>query len=295
MKNTELPNNLLNLPKIIDELPEEVLSDFLENLRLITLSSENDTDKDEGISEQIIKLKEKINKLNDKIQILDLITSKYKEKYQENSEVLIKLNKIIYITTILRDIVNIVNNGEVIGYGGIGAVFSKNNIDFCFKIVHSDIGYNEEDGFEREAIIQSLVEKLANAEDVRCPETQYYLEEGRINIIRMEKINMITLADVIKGEKNMPESFDIEDFFRRVNQFVDRMHEQGIYHQDLHEGNIGIDLENGMPIIIDFGKSKHMPKANDRMRQMLAMNDQMFIDKSKKSLADHIKKSHTNS
>jgi serine/threonine protein kinase len=42
-----------------------------------------------------------------------------------------------------------------------------------------------------------------------------------------------------------------------LKEFVSRLHERGIYHRDLHEGNIMIDVNDGRPCVIDFGASTY--------------------------------------
>lgn len=49
----------------------------------------------------------------------------------------------------------------------------------------------------------------------------------------------------------------------QILNLVDRLHEAGIYHLDLHEENIVID-DNGTVKLIDFGLSRFVTELRDR-------------------------------
>ena len=74
----------------------------------------------------------------------------------------------------------------------------------------------------------------------------------------MEEIQGHSLKDIIdsKGSIPLPKQFDQETFFTHLEDFIqNHMHVRGIFHRDLHEGNIMIDEQTGEPVIIDFGLS----------------------------------------
>lgn len=76
--------------------------------------------------------------------------------------------------------------------------------------------------------------------------------DPKAQIIVMETIKGTSLAEIIEGA-SLPENFDIDSFFKKLRDFVKKMHEEAnIYHRDLHEGNIMVTTE-GEPVIIDFG------------------------------------------
>ena len=61
-------------------------------------------------------------------------------------------------------------------------------------------------------------------------------------------------------------SFILKDrsFSEGVLYLVQKMHNAGVFHGDMHSENIMVD-EDGNPWMIDFGKSKMMPEsAEDR-------------------------------
>ncbi len=80
----------------------------------------------------------------------------------------------------------------------------------------------------------------------------------RENILAMERINGPSLADIFspkeqRFKKPAPEGIDWNIFFRKLKTFVTKMNDLGIFHRDLHKGNIMIDPETHNPVIIDFG------------------------------------------
>lgn len=68
----------------------------------------------------------------------------------------------------------------------------------------------------------------------------------------MERINGYSVKEILKNIKLLPEKFDYQIFFKSLEEQIKKMHSAGIYHRDLHSGNIMID-EEGLPVIIDFG------------------------------------------
>lgn len=68
----------------------------------------------------------------------------------------------------------------------------------------------------------------------------------------MERINGYSIKEILKDIKLLPKKFDYETFCKSLTEQIEKMHNNGIYHRDIHSGNIMID-EEGLPVIIDFG------------------------------------------
>lgn len=68
----------------------------------------------------------------------------------------------------------------------------------------------------------------------------------------MEKINGHSIKEIIENHSLLPEKFNYQIFCKSLDEQIDKMHKGGIYHRDLHNGNVMID-EEGLPVIIDFG------------------------------------------
>ena len=68
----------------------------------------------------------------------------------------------------------------------------------------------------------------------------------------MEKIDGHSVGDIVKNTKLVPENFNYKKFCDSLDSEVSKMHKAGLYHRDLHFGNVMID-EDSLAVIIDFG------------------------------------------
>jgi len=73
----------------------------------------------------------------------------------------------------------------------------------------------------------------------------------------MEKVNGYSIKDIVANNNLLPEKFDYKVFCDSLDEQIAKMHNKGkmidgIYHRDLHHGNVMID-DDGLPVIIDFG------------------------------------------
>lgn len=163
---------------------------------------------------------------------------------------------------IVKTVENTLNNrSESIGRGATAEVYVKKlengHSQYCFKFIYNlqspdYLKYNnikEETGF-------LLKLYNLNLKGVKIPEPIGYIETDLAHVLIMEKLNAITLASVLEEGEKLPTSFNAEDFFKRLEEFVLEMHKNRIHHRDLHSGNIMIDIETGEPCMIDFGRSK---------------------------------------
>lgn len=74
-------------------------------------------------------------------------------------------------------------------------------------------------------------------------------------VLVMEKINGYSLKELYDNPSLIPKTYNHEEFFKNLESFVKSMHEKGIHHRDLHLGNVMCEIETGMPVVIDFGRS----------------------------------------
>lgn len=86
--------------------------------------------------------------------------------------------------------------------------------------------------------------------EVESPETNDILD-----IICMQKMDAVTVDEVLSEAKPLPEAFNLESFSEKLELFLNDIHEARLYHQDLHGGNVMIDNKTGEPCVIDFGAS----------------------------------------
>ncbi len=146
---------------------------------------------------------------------------------------------------------------EEIGRGYTAQVFvSKVDDKYCFKIITNPEEYQKGNDVKREVEFLDKVENLDLEESVRVPEPCYYFMSQESHLYVMEKLEAVSLDEVLTSKKDLPDKFDFDSFFKDLGNFVEKMNENRIYHRDLHEGNIMIDQETGKPRVIDFGKSK---------------------------------------
>lgn len=137
--------------------------------------------------------------------------------------------------------------------------------------------------------------------DVRVPKVYGTIavhEPKRMDVLVMERLRAVSLKDVVEMKAALPESFELESFFKKIQVFIDKMHKKGIYHRDLHEGNIMVDEESGNPYVIDFGSSKKLyfgeenpyVEVNElRRKKMYFTDDLEFLKRVRKTVEDHIR------
>lgn len=87
---------------------------------------------------------------------------------------------------------------------------------------------------------------------VRIPKPLFCIIHENIEIIAMKRVSGNTVRDIIDMDLGLPPQFDLNVFLKELEDFLRIMHNNRIYHRDLHEGNVMID-EEGKPWIIDFG------------------------------------------
>jgi serine/threonine protein kinase len=147
-----------------------------------------------------------------------------------------------------------------LGEGATAEVyFLDSNEEICLKILKpaKELPYHVP--LEQEMNFLSQLQNID--EEVRVPKpylTADYSENGDENAIRfllMEKLNALSIRDILEGKGELPAGFSIATFKEKISNFLEKMHEKNIYHRDLHGGNIMIDNKTGDLYVIDFGAS----------------------------------------
>ncbi len=146
-----------------------------------------------------------------------------------------------------------------LGRGKSGKVISSiNTPDTCYKILFNkdrqDVIHGEND-VAREADLQDEIAKL-QTNDVIVPKVQCVIRYANLRAIMMQQLDAVSIKDVLGDKAILPKTFNIDSFFRKLETFVTKMHDNHYYHRDLHAGNIMVDKKTGNPCIIDFGLSK---------------------------------------
>ena len=138
----------------------------------------------------------------------------------------------------------------------------ENSTIQCCKIIVNNDRYQEGNSVFRE---KDFLETLQTFEvnGVRTPQVYRFFSGGDFVAILMEKLEAVDLQRVIEGHDQMPETFQFEDFFQRLENYMAELHKKSIFHNDLYLRNIMVDKATGYPRVIDFGKSIYHPFSND--------------------------------
>jgi len=159
-----------------------------------------------------------------------------------------------------------------IGRGGDGyVVVSKNEINnyppvICYKFAITETTPRGRNTLEGEAQMQSDFYDFANGLEssrVGVPMPFYATELGADKVFAMEKLNAKSVDDILRGMGRVPEWFDLDSFCDQLQDFFEAAHANGLYHRDMHVGNIMISQSVTEPEdgkwghVIDFGLSGH--------------------------------------
>lgn len=149
-------------------------------------------------------------------------------------------------------------NAVSIGEGGNAVVYVAEGTPFekvCLKKIKEkqQIIYNDVD---QESIYQMKVREAG----VNTPFSLLSLKTEGGHFIVMERINGNSVKDILKDDKLMPPNFNYKIFCDSLDLQISKMHKAGIYHRDLHEGNVMVEIQEGegvppLPVIIDFGSA----------------------------------------
>ncbi len=71
----------------------------------------------------------------------------------------------------------------------------------------------------------------------------------------METIEGCSLEDIVAKNINLPDNFNPEIFWNKIKKMLEIMHNNNLYHRDIHLGNIMIEWKTGNPVLIDFGNA----------------------------------------
>lgn len=144
-----------------------------------------------------------------------------------------------------------------LGNGAVAEVYQlANRKGVCAKIVKDFDKYKEGNTIHQEA---KFLEKLNGFEvdGVRSPELVCTVSTINTYAILMEELDAVNFRRVLEGHDKLPESFDFNTYFSKLRNYLNNLHEKGIYHQDFVLRNMMIDNKTGDPYVIDFGKAEN--------------------------------------
>lgn len=143
---------------------------------------------------------------------------------------------------------------NLIGSGNVASVQSLlDDPEHCMKIVRNfGSVYTNGNDVRNET---HLLDELSNLQvaDIRAPEPLAFIKTDSLHGIVMERLNAVSIKDIVERRLPVPETFDFQEFFSRVQKYLEAMHERRIFHRDLHWGNIMVNLETNEGFVIDFG------------------------------------------
>ncbi|MFA6397463.1 MAG: RIO1 family regulatory kinase/ATPase [Candidatus Paceibacterota bacterium] len=143
-----------------------------------------------------------------------------------------------------------INKFEVIGDGGNATVNALENTQLsgiCFKKIR-EVPFMKGNDLEEEFNTQL---ELFN-KGVSVPEPILILKDEKGALYYFMERSGISIEDVSSGKKELPEGFELDIFFKDLENEVKKMHKAGFIHRDLRSGNVLIN-DKCKPVIIDFG------------------------------------------
>ncbi len=203
-----------------------------------------------------------------------------------------------------KQLIEIVRNFETrLGEGEMAIIHhDTENPDYTYKVIKDTNAqkylypYNDTN---REMEIATEIRKY-DTETVRTP-MQYGIfsvfGKKKIDVLTMERIHGNSIKDVIEGKAKLPEGFDIELYFKKLEDHLAILHKNNLFHRDLHEGNIMFEQDTHMPVIIDFGNSAEVMQGEDPYLQSKPTgetirfpDDQQSLERAKQKLLGSIDK-----
>lgn len=152
-----------------------------------------------------------------------------------------------------------------LGEGGAGKVFDLGN-GVCIKLMVNRENSPNRDLYDlgnSPAAEAEFLHQLGRfkSEEVYSPRVYGYYVGKRGAAIIMETLDAVNLQRALLGKENLPENFDFDDFFDRLEAYTQSLHaKMKIAHCDLDAKNMMVDRKTGRPIVIDFGRAAHLDK-----------------------------------
>lgn len=195
--------------------------------------------------------------------------------------------------TILKFIKSLKERQKFVGEGGDAfVVMAENDLleyppEICYKIAKQEETKRGRNLLTEEAIIHDQVYRIAQELEnskIAIPSPYYVTEVGSSKIFAMQKLPARSIDDILHGIGTLPSWFDIDAFCEELQNFITMLHEQGIYHRDMHIGNVMIRQSEDEPedgkwgYVIDFGLSGHGVENMDPYRKESAGNTFTYSD-----------------
>lgn len=171
-----------------------------------------------------------------------------------------------------RTVDNILANQVEIGRGGDAfVVIDKNEVrelppEVCYKFSLTESTPRGRNSTKLEAELQGKfyesARELADSK-IGVPVPFYSLEISNKKMIAMEKLPAKSIDDILRGKGTLPSWFDTDKFIDELKNILAHFHKNGLYHRDMHFGNVMISQSEDLSpddkwgYVIDFGLSGH--------------------------------------
>lgn len=186
----------------------------------------------------------------------------------------------VSIPGIKRSIDQIITDQESIGEGGDArVVVSKaEEVDgvqeICYKFAKEAETPRGRNAMSEEMRLQQEFLDVVNTYDlpIGVPSPYYYAERDGHKTLAMERLPARSLDDLRRGFGSLPawwSEHDVNELCDGLRHSLETLHECGLYHRDLHAGNIMInntpERENVAKLgyVIDFGLSARVSEGFD--------------------------------
>lgn len=212
------------------------------------------------------------------------------------------------LALIKETIDSIKTNQEKIGEGGDAiVVIDKSRVKelppyLCYKFAKAEKTPRGRNPMTEEADLQGDFYEAANELSqyhIGVPKPFYTTELGHDKLIAMEKLPAKSVDDILLGSGSLPDWFDIDQFCDNLEHFLKELHDRGLYHRDMHVGNIMIRQSPEEPedgkwgYMIDFGLSAHGVDNLEPYRKEVAdmaftyVNDNGIVAEARHALHDY--------
>lgn len=195
-------------------------------------------------------------------------TPEYGAESDERAES-IRREFIAYVEKLLERQENFVGKGSIAEVHELDA-----NSRICVKIINDSRGYGTIDHVASERPYYNSpkleAEFMADLQSIRgevgVPKPYYYIERNvidpsgesaAVSALAMEHLDAVSIDDVLMGREPLPAAYDPDTFWDKIERFLERMHDKGIFHRDIKAGNLMIGRQDAKPYVIDFGMSAY--------------------------------------
>lgn len=190
---------------------------------------------------------------------------------------------------------------HLIGSGNIAEVhFLPASPRFCVKIISKETVVKAVDqaycSLSEEARFLSDAGKIKGEARVPRPylsavlkpeDTSIDPDDVGLQILIMERLDAVSIREVIDGLEELPEGFNLDVYFEKLRKYIERLNEDGsVYHRDLHPGNIMVGKDNEA-YVIDFGSATRASNEEDSWpRNVHGQTKKIVSDTSKINLCE---------